>query len=422
MSTDVDEILREEEQALLNQKGRQLEIEPSSEDVLVEGSIEEQIQQPEKEVQDIIAREEKVDVTVDDVSYVEDSTPSPQELEQEDIRNRTLQNPDEVSGVSEQTSEEVPEIAVATDAQEANEEQNTNTKDKSNPVPPTPTQVEDSKPAQDAPTITIVDGGIYVNDGTTFISDEVLAAEAQMLEDTSTEVYGETGYANMKPETVTNNSDALSNRKVQKVKHVSNTFFFQPDATSPMNITVNGKPITFTNSKGEVIPVLPGKELSKRLLKNGWINSVNAYYIVTNHRYGDTSPYMQAIHLVLEDTDGVMIASLRTPDYVDKEIASGNYNSEQVQQLQKQKKKLIEIRQQIVNAYLGSNKTIPTTIIKSVKPAKLRISNGEFNNQKSPEGAPIRRKLTEVNDFGLEQNNVRNANWLWYWFCGRLCY
>lgn len=410
MSTDVDEILREEEQALLNQKGRQLEIEPSSEDVLVEGSIEEQIQQPEKEVQDIIAREEKVDVTVDDVSHIEDSTPSPQELEQEDIRNRTLQNPDEVSGVSEQTSEEVPEIAVATDAQEANEEQNANTKDKSNPVPPTPTQVEDSKPAQDAPTITIVDGGIYVNDGTTFISDEVLAAEAQMLEDTSTEVYGETGYANMKPETVTNNSDALSNRKVQKVKHVSNTFFFQPDATSPMNITVNGKPITFTNSKGEVIPVLPGKELSKRLLKNGWINSVNAYYIVTNHRYGDTSTYMQAIHLVLEDTDGVMIASLRTPDYVDKEIASGNYNSEQVQQLQKQKEKLIEIRQQIVNSYLGSNKTIPTTIIKSVKPAKLRISNGEFNNQKSPEGAPIRRKLTEVNDFGLEQNNVRKLD------------
>lgn len=410
MSTDVDEILREEEQALLNQKGRQLEIEPSSEDVLVEGSIEEQIQQPEKEVQDIIAREEKVDVTVDDVSHIEDSTPSPQELEQEDIRNRTLQNPDEVSGVSEQTSEEVPEIAVATDAQEANEEQNTNTKDKSNPVPPTPTQVEDSKPAQDAPTIAIVDGGIYVNDGTTFISDEVLAAEAQMLEDTSTEVYGETGYANMKPETVTNNSDALSNRKVQKVKHVSNTFFFQPDAASPMNITVNGKPITFTNSKGEVIPVLPGKELSKRLLKNGWINSVNAYYIVTNHRYGDTSPYMQAIHLVLEDTDGVMIASLRTPDYVDKEIASGNYNSEQVQQLQKQKEKLIEIRQQIVNAYLGSNKTIPTTIIKSVKPAKLRISNGEFNNQKSPEGAPVRRKLTEVNDFGLEQNNVRKLD------------
>lgn len=410
MSTDVDDILREEEQALLNQKGRQLEIEPSSEDVLVERVIEEQIQQPEREVQDIIAREEKVDVTVDDVSHVEDSTPSPQELEQEDIRNRTLQNPDEVSGVSEQTSEEVPEIAVATDAQEANEEQNTNTKDKSNPVPPTPTQVEDSKPAQDAPTITIVDGGIYVNDGTTFISDEVLAAEAKMLEDTSTEVYGETGYANMKPETVTNNSDALSNRKVQKVKHVSNTFFFQPDATSPMNITVNSKPITFTNSKGEVIPVLPGKELSKRLLKNGWINSVNAYYIVTNHRYGDTSPYMQAIHLVLEDTDGVMIASLRTPDYVDKEIASGNYNSEQVQQLQKQKEKLIEIRQQIVNAYLGSNKTIPTTIIKSVKPDKLRISNGEFNNQKSPEGAPVRRKLTEVNDFGLEQNNVRKLD------------
>lgn len=410
MSTDVDDILREEEQALLNQKGRQLEIEPGNEDVLVDGSLEEQIQQPEKEVQDIVAKEESVNITTDDTSSIEGSIASPQELEQEDIRNRTLQDTNEVSGISEQISEEVPEIAVTTDTQEANEQQHTITKDESNPVPPTTQQVEDNKPAQDAPAITIVDGGIYVNDGTTFISDEVLAVEAQMLEDTSVEVYGETGYANMKPETVTNNSDALSNRSIQKVKHVSNTFFFQPDSESPMNITVNGKPISFTNSRGEIIPVLPGKELAKRLLKNGWINSINTYYIVTNHRYGDNSPYMQAIHLVLEDTDGVMIASLRTPDYVDREIASGNYNSEQIQQLQKQKEKLIEIRQQIVNAYLGSSKTIPTTVIKSVKPAKLRISNGEFNNQKSPEGAPIRRKLTEVNDLGLEQNDVRKLD------------
>lgn len=410
MSTDVDDILREEEQALLNQKGRQLEIEPGNEDVLIDGSLEEQIQQPEKEVQDIVAKEESVNITTDDTSSIEGSIASPQELEQEDIRNRTLQDTNEVSGISEQISEEVPEIAVTTDTQEANEQQHTITKDESNPVPPTTQQVEDNKPAQDAPAITIVDGGIYVNDGTTFISDEVLAVEAQMLEDTSVEVYGETGYANMKPETVTNNSDALSNRSIQKVKHVSNTFFFQPDSESPMNITVNGKPISFTNSRGEIIPVLPGKELAKRLLKNGWINSINTYYIVTNHRYGDNSPYMQAIHLVLEDTDGVMIASLRTPDYVDKEIASGNYNSEQIQQLQKQKEKLIEIRQQIVNAYLGSGNTIPTTVIKSVKPAKLRISNGEFNNQKSPEGAPIRRKLTEVNDLGLEQNDVRKLD------------
>lgn len=41
-----------------------------------------------------------------------------------------------------------------------------------------------------------------------------IGSRSSMLEDTSTEVYGETGYANMKPETVTNNSDALSNRKV----------------------------------------------------------------------------------------------------------------------------------------------------------------------------------------------------------------
>lgn len=161
MSTDVDEILREEEQALLNQK-----VDSQKQNLVAKmfwwKVLQKNRYNSQKRSTGYYSQRRKVDVTVDDVSHIEDSTPSPQELEQEDIRNRTLQNPDEVSGVSEQTSEEVPEIAVATDAQEANEEQNTNTKDKSNPVPPTPTQVEDSKPAQDAPTITIVDGGIYV--------------------------------------------------------------------------------------------------------------------------------------------------------------------------------------------------------------------------------------------------------------------
>lgn len=149
-----------------------------------------------------------------------------------------------------------------------------------------------------------------------------------------------------------------------------------------MNVTVNGKPVVFTNSKGEKLDVLSGSVLASRLIKNGWLDTTNQYFIVTNHKYGDGDVYKQAIHLVIEDTDGVMIASLRTPDYVDKEIASGNYNQEQIKMLQQQKEQLIALRQKIVNSYLGSNKIIPTNIIKTVKPAGLRISNGEFNNQK----------------------------------------
>lgn len=173
-----------------------------------------------------------------------------------------------------------------------------------------------------------------------------------------------------------------------------------------MNVTVNGKPVVFTNSKGEKLDVLPGSVLASRLIKNGWLDTTNQYFIVTNHKYGDGDVYKQAIHLVIEDTDGVMIASLRTPDYVDKEIASGNYNQEQIKMLQQQKEQLISLRQKIVNSYLGSNKVIPTNIIKTVKPAGLRISNGEFNNQKTADEAPLRRKLTEVSDLNLPTDDV----------------
>jgi hypothetical protein len=55
---------------------------------------------------------------------------------------------------------------------------------------------------------------------------------------------------------------------------------------------------------------------------------------------------------------------------------------------------------------LGSNKIIPTNIIKTVKPAGLRISNGEFNNQKTADEAPLRRKLTQVSDLNLPTDNV----------------
>lgn len=258
-------------------------------------------------------------------------------------------------------------------------------------------------------TIKIVDGGIYVNDGSLFVSDEKLFELQQILEDPSPEIYGETGYANMNPRNITSNSDALTNNKLQKVKHIANTFFFQPDSNDPMKVTVNGKPVTFTDNNGKELKVLPGSQLSKRLLQKDWINNVNSYYIVTNHKRGDQDVYQQAVHLVLEDKDGVFIASLRTPDYVDKQIQSGEYNAEQVRQLQDQKDKLIQLRFDIVNAYLGTNKTFPSTLIKTVKPKKLRISNGEFNNQKTQDNAPKRQKVTEITQLGLS-NNVRELD------------
>lgn len=403
-----DEILKAEEEAEAQRKGKQLIIEPGSDDVaIVEPTLEEQTQsgiQEEEEIRNIQASTETVIEQQSDLGSVQIGTPSPAELEAEDVNNRTAQSTEDEPKVEQPIQDNTPlEDNVV---EKATEKQAQVIKDESNPVPPTSDQVEESKQEPEQTPITIVDGGVYVN-GTTFVSDDVLQTEYLLSnEDIEIETYGETAFANKHPERVVNDTDALTNRKTQKVKHVSNTFFFQPNATEPMNVTVNGKPVVFTNSKGEKLDVLSGSVLASRLIKNGWLDTTNQYFIVTNHKYGDGDVYKQAIHLVIEDTDGVMIASLRTPDYVDKEIASGNYNQEQIKMLQQQKEQLISLRQKIVNSYLGSNKVIPTNIIKTVKPAGLRISNGEFNNQKTADEAPLRRKLTEVSDLNLPTDDV----------------
>ena len=403
-----DEILKAEEEAEAQRKGKQLIIEPGSDDVaIVEPTLEEQTQsgiQEEEEIRNIQASTETVIEQQSDLGSVQIGTPSPAELEAEDVNNRTAQSTEDEPKVEQPIQDYTPlEDNVV---EKATEKQAQVIKDESNPVPPTSDQVEESKQEPEQTPITIVDGGVYVN-GTTFVSDDVLQTEYLLSnEDIEIETYGETAFANKHPERVVNDTDALTNRKTQKVKHVSNTFFFQPNATEPMNVTVNGKPVVFTNSKGEKLDVLSGSVLASRLIKNGWLDTTNQYFIVTNHKYGDGDVYKQAIHLVIEDTDGVMIASLRTPDYVDKEIASGNYNQEQIKMLQQQKEQLIALRQKIVNSYLGSNKIIPTNIIKTVKPAGLRISNGEFNNQKTADEAPLRRKLTQVSDLNLPTDNV----------------
>lgn len=403
-----DEILKAEEEAEAQRKGKQLIIEPGSDDVaIVEPTLEEQTQsgiQEEEEIRNIQASTETVIEQHSDLGSVQIGTPSPAELEAEDVNNRTAQSTEDEPKAEQPAQNNTPlEDNVV---EKTTEKQAQVIKDESNPVPPTSDQVEESKQEPEQTSITIVDGGVYVN-GTTFVSDDVLQTEYLLSnEDIEIETYGETAFANKHPERVVNDTDALTNRKTQKVKHVSNTFFFQPNATEPMNVTVNGKPVVFTNSKGEKLDVLSGSVLASRLIKNGWLDTTNQYFIVTNHKYGDGDVYKQAIHLVIEDTDGVMIASLRTPDYVDKEIASGNYNQEQIKMLQQQKEQLIALRQKIVNSYLGSNKIIPTNIIKTVKPAGLRISNGEFNNQKTADEAPLRRKLTQVSDLNLPTDNV----------------
>ena len=147
--------------------------------------------------------------------------------------------------------------------------------------------------------------------------DEALLVQAELVdyEASQAEVIGEAAYANRNPERVSHSSQAISDNTRQKVKHIANTFFYQPNNDQPMTPTVNGQRMIFKDDKGNELPILPGKELAKRLLKNGWLKETKQYYVVgTSEVRGKYYP--TAIYLAIEDKDGVFLTALRDENYI----------------------------------------------------------------------------------------------------------
>ena len=66
-----------------------------------------------------------------------------------------------------------------------------------------------------------------------------------------------------------------SETKDDLADYVSQTFNYQPTATTPIVLKVNGQPIKLKYD------LRPGQELSKKLLQKGWYNSCNKYFIIT---------------------------------------------------------------------------------------------------------------------------------------------
>ena len=286
------------------------------------------------------------------------------------------------------------------------------------PVPPSPQQVQIEKEKveeiQDIGVdLVLIDGELYADNGTRHIEEQFLLQEEEFIEDVNPEIYGESfAMTHMVPVLNEKDNDRVGNQSSQLVFHVSNTFFYQPDAVDPMNITVNGKPVKWKTQK----TLKSGKDLAKALLDPNWISTTTKYFIVTNHQRGSEDIYDQAIHLVIEDENNRYICSLRTPEYVSSLIRGELYsqklnkqlvfNNTQKSQLEQQRQQLITLRTQIVNAYLGNSKTIPVEIRTHVAPSRINISNGPFNSQKDVAGNPIRQSLMGVTELGIPDDVV----------------
>ena len=90
-------------------------------------------------------------------------------------------------------------------------------------------------------------------------------------------------------------------------KYVSQTFFYQPDATSNMELRINGKDVVLEH------PLAPGSQLAKNLIKDGWFDNCKKYYIVTQSLQAKNieDPDTFTVALILDDGKNSYAVSLR---------------------------------------------------------------------------------------------------------------
>jgi len=91
---------------------------------------------------------------------------------------------------------------------------------------------------------------------------------------------------------------------------VSSTFFYQPDAETPMLLGVNKQPLKLP------FDLHSGKELSSKLVQDGWFAKCKKYYVVSEEEGASGKNQTKdnlTVSLIIEDTDGkaCYAASLR---------------------------------------------------------------------------------------------------------------
>ena len=111
------------------------------------------------------------------------------------------------------------------------------------------------------------------------------------------------------PEGEDNNDDPTLITDEHRYTFISQTMFFDPLATEPMKLTVDGKDVKLNKEIGV------GKELAEKLTRRGWLKSTKRYYIVTQseqskNSIGDPRDAL-TVALVIEDNEKCYITALR---------------------------------------------------------------------------------------------------------------
>ena len=112
------------------------------------------------------------------------------------------------------------------------------------------------------------------------------------------------------PETKDDTDDPTLITDEHRYTFISQTMFFDPLATEPMKLTVNGENVVLNKEIGV------GKELAEKLTRRGWLKSTKRYYIVTQseqskNAIGDVRDAL-TVALVIEDDEKCYITALRS--------------------------------------------------------------------------------------------------------------
>ena len=373
------------------------------------------------------------DQEVEDTVQMQNPAEEVTSAEPTDIAEEVVENPADVNAEQESQGESVditePESIPVEEKTESNAEAQDEDKSAEQPI----VQVTDTPSVKDViPTVensvnttdmkdtpksdqifydSMNDQLVYMPDGDP--ANAIPVTEQDMLEqaafeeafDFDSRLQGPSSYYNKSPK-----GWGAARKKFRRL-HIANTFFFQPDNSEVMPITVYGESVTFTAKDGGKVERRPGKELAEKLAIPGWLNSADdVYYVVTTFKHdmtADDAIDNLAIHVMIEKDGKLYNASVRA---INKSLYDRMRDTEMTQdEIDEQIDKLRKLRAKIIKAYAPeyfTTKTLPTQAKKHVKPIGLRISNGQLDNQVDEAGLPKFRKLTEVSDFGITSDAI----------------
>lgn len=103
--------------------------------------------------------------------------------------------------------------------------------------------------------------------------------------------------------------DQIQSNYDNQSQYLNQTFFYQPNSTTPMVMAVDGKQLQFK------YPIRPNAELSENLSKTGWFGSLDKFYIVTGSNDHSDPTNEPTVSLVMYDHENkaTYVTTMRTP-------------------------------------------------------------------------------------------------------------